>query len=109
MEHQFKDAEISAIVIVSNFAFHLEKVLTTTKIKHVIITQLGDMLGGLKGALVNFVVKNIKKMIPAYNIPQALTFKNAMKKGASLKLKPVEVDLKDIAVLQYIWGNHRDH
>ncbi|AYB33077.1 AMP-binding protein [Chryseolinea soli] len=104
MEHQFKDAEISAIVIVSNFAFHLEKVLTTTKIKHVIITQLGDMLGGLKGALVNFVVKNIKKMIPAYHVPQAIAFKTAMKKGASLKLKPVEVDLKDIAVLQYTGG-----
>lgn len=104
MEHQFKDAEISAIVIVSNFAFHLEKVLTNTKIKHVIITQLGDMLGGLKGALVNFVVKNIKKMIPAYHVPQAIAFKTAMKKGASLKLKPVEVDLKDIAVLQYTGG-----
>lgn len=103
MEHQFKDAEISAIVIVSNFAFHLEKVIANYPIKHVIVTQLGDMLGGLKGALVNFVVKNIKKMVPAYNVPHT-TFKEAMKRGASLKLQPTECDVNDVAVLQYTGG-----
>ena len=78
MEHQFKDSGAVAIVIVSNFASHLEKIIAKTQIRHVIITHLGDMLGGLKGALVNFVVKNVKKMIPPYNLPTALPFKNVL-------------------------------
>ncbi len=104
MEYQFKDAEISAIVIVANFCFNLEKVIAHNPIKHIIITQLGDMLGTLKGALVNFVVKKVKKMVPAYHVPQAHSFKDALKKGASLTLtKPVSA-LEDIAVLQYTGG-----
>ena len=79
MEHQFRDAEISAIVLVANFAHNLERVAFLPSIKHVIITELGDMLGGLKGTLVNFVVKRIKKMVPAYNLPQALSFKDALR------------------------------
>src|SRR5687768_1213254 len=67
MEHQFKDSGAVAIVIVANFASNLEKIIAHTEIKHVIVTQLGDMLGGLKGALVNFVVKNVKKMVPDYH------------------------------------------
>jgi len=104
MEHQFKDAGISAIVIVANFCFNLEKVLANTPIKHIIITQLGDMLGTLKGALVNFVVKSVKKMVPAYNIPQALSFKDALKRGASLEMTKPKIELHDIAVLQYTGG-----
>ena len=104
MEYQFKDAGISAIVIVANFCFNLEKVLTNTPIKHIIITELGDMLGTLKGALVNFVVKKVKKMVPAYHIPQALKFKDAMKKGASLELTPPKIESEDVAVLQYTGG-----
>ena len=61
MEHQFKDAEVKAIVIIANFAHSLQDVLRNTKIKHVIVTELGDMLGGVKGALINFVVKKLKK------------------------------------------------
>jgi len=64
MEHQFKDSGASAIVIVANFASNLEKIIGNTQIRHVIITELGDMLGGLKRPLVNFVVRNIKKMVP---------------------------------------------
>src|SRR5688572_26102777 len=104
MEYQFKDAGISAIVIVANFCFNLEKVLTNTPIKHIIITELGDMLGTLKGALVNFVVKKVKKMVPAYHIPQALKFKDAMKKGSSLELTKPKIESEDIAVLQYTGG-----
>jgi long-chain acyl-CoA synthetase len=104
MEYQFKDAGISAIVIVANFGFNLEKVLANTPIKHIIITQLGDMLGMVKGTLVNFVVKRVKKMVPEYHIPQALSFKNALKKGASLSLTPPSIEPKDIAVLQYTGG-----
>jgi len=104
MEYQFKDAGISAIVIVANFGFNLQKVLAGTPIKHIIVTQLGDMLGTLKGALVNFVVKNVKKMVPAFHIPQALSFKEALKKGSSLELTKPEIALQDIAVLQYTGG-----
>lgn len=104
MEYQFKDAGISAIVIVANFSFNLEKVLANTPIKHIIITQLGDMLGTVKGALVNFVVKRVKKMVPAYHIPQALSFKDALKKGVSLRLTPPNIKATDIAVLQYTGG-----
>ncbi|HYI78415.1 MAG TPA: AMP-binding protein, partial [Chryseolinea sp.] len=98
MEYQFKDSSISAIVIVANFCFNLEKVLANTPIKHIIITELGDMLGSVKGALVNFVVKKIKKMVPAYQIPQALKFKDVMKKGSSLDLTKPAIAPEDIAV-----------
>jgi long-chain acyl-CoA synthetase len=104
MEHQFKDAEVSAIVIVANFASNLEKILANTKIRHVIVTQLGDMLGGLKGAVVNFVVKKVKKMVPDYHLPGAISFKEALKKGATMKFTKPELTIKDIAVLQYTGG-----
>jgi long-chain acyl-CoA synthetase len=104
MEHQFKDSGVVAIVIVANFASNLEKIIAKTNIKHVIITQLGDMLGGLKGALVNFVVKNVKKMVPAYSLPQAIPFKLVLKKGAALPLRKVDVNVQDLAVLQYTGG-----
>lgn len=104
MEHQFKDSGAKAIVIVANFANNLEQIIHNTSIKHVIITQLGDMLGGLKGALVNFVVKNIKKMVPAYNLPEAISFNKALKAGASLTLNKPNFSLQDVAVLQYTGG-----
>jgi long-chain acyl-CoA synthetase len=104
MEHQFKDSGALAIVIVANFASNLEKIIANTGIKHVIVTQLGDMLGGLKGALVNFVVKKVKKMVPDYHLPNAISFKAALKKGAGLKLNKVDVSINDVALLQYTGG-----
>jgi long-chain acyl-CoA synthetase len=104
MEHQFKDAGVTAIVIVANFAHSLEQIIGSTKIKHVIITKLGDMLGGLKGGIVNFVVKYVKKMVPAYHLPQALSFNDVLKAGASKTLNKVEVSNSDLAVLQYTGG-----
>jgi long-chain acyl-CoA synthetase len=105
MEHQFKDAGISAIVIVANFASHLEKIRgNVPSLKHIIVTQLGDMLGGLKGTIVNLVVKHIKKMVPAYHLPTALSFKDVMKKGASLKLDAPKITIDDLAILQYTGG-----
>src|SRR5688500_10877764 len=98
MEHQFRDSGAVAIVIVTNFASNLEKIISKTQIKHVIITQLGDMLGGLKGSIVNFVVKNVKKMVPAYSLPQAIPFNSTLKKGSSLPFKKVDVDVQDLAV-----------
>lgn len=104
MTHQFNDAEVKAVVIMSMFGHHLEKVLPETKIKHVIITNLGDMLGGLKGGLVNFVVKNVKKMVPPYKLPQAVPIKEALKKGKKLSFTPPTISGKDIAFLQYTGG-----
>lgn len=104
MEHQFKDSEAKAIVIVANFAHSLEKIIGHTDIKHVIVTQLGDMLGGLKGMLVNFVVKHIKKMVPAYSLPNAVSFNDALGKGASLSLSKPTLTPDDTAVLQYTGG-----
>lgn len=104
MEHQFKDAGISALVIVSNFAHNLEAIIDKIPAKHYIITDMGDLIGGFKGWLVNFVVKYIKKMVPAYHLPHAISFKVAMEKGANLKLDKPSIDREDVAVLQYTGG-----
>lgn len=104
MEHQFKDSGAVAIVIVANFAANLQKIVAKTSIRHIIVTQLGDMLGGLKGPIVNFVVKNIKKMVPPYELPGALSFKDVLKKGSVLPLQTPEISNDDVAVLQYTGG-----
>ncbi|MEL7001182.1 MAG: AMP-binding protein [Bacteroidota bacterium] len=104
MEHQFKDAQVKAIVIVANFASHLQKVIGNTGIETVIVTELGDLLGTLKGALVNFVVKKVKKMVPAYSLPDAITFKQAMKTGQAATFTKPEIDKEDLAFLQYTGG-----
>jgi len=104
MEHQFKDSGAVAIVIVANFASHLEKILANTSIKHIIITQLGDMLGGLKGIFTNLAVKYIMKMVPSYTLPNAVPYKQALKKGAALKFDKPVITLEDLAVLQYTGG-----
>ncbi|HYG01293.1 MAG TPA: AMP-binding protein [Chryseosolibacter sp.] len=103
MEHQFKDSGAVAIVTVANFAANLEKIVAKTNIRHIIITKLGDMLG-LKGHLVNFVVKNIKKMVPSYDLPSAIPFKQALKAGASLPYTKPDTSINDLAVLQYTGG-----
>lgn len=104
MEHQFKDSGAIAIVIVSNFASHLEKIIANTSIRHVIITDIGDLLGGLKGALVNFVVKRIKKMVPPYHLAGAIKFNDALRQGASRSYTKPSLSLQDLAVLQYTGG-----
>ncbi len=104
MEHQFKDAGISAIVIVANFASNLESIADKISAKHIIITEMGDLLGGFKGWLVNFLVKHIKKLVPAYHLPHANSFRVAMKKGAQLSLDKLEILPEDLAVLQYTGG-----
>ena len=104
MHHQFKDAGCVAIVIVANFASHLEEIIEDTPIETVIVTELGDMLGGLKKLLVNFVVKYIKKMVPAYNLPQALNFNQTLKKGAALTFEAPDIKPEDNAFLQYTGG-----
>jgi long-chain acyl-CoA synthetase len=104
MLHQFKDSGVTAIVILANFAHHLEKIKDQTNIKHVIVTEIGDLLGGFKGKLVNFVVKKVKKMVPPYQIPGAVKFNDALKKGSTLTLNKPEIKIDDIAYLQYTGG-----
>lgn len=104
MEHQFRDAGVSAIVIVANFASNLEKIIRNTSIRFVILTELGDQLGGLKGTIVNFVVKKVKKMVPPYSLPQAIPFKKALREGAGLPYQKPDLKLDDVAVLQYTGG-----
>ncbi len=104
MQHQFKDSGAVAIVIVANFAHNLEEILADTPIKTIITTELGDMLGGFKRILVNFVVKYIKKMVPAYNLPVNATFLQALQEGERHEFTPVKLTHEDIAFLQYTGG-----
>ncbi len=103
LEHQLKDSGAEVIVILENFATTLEEVLPKTPLKHVILASLGDMLG-VKGLLVNFVVRNVKKMVPAFDLPGALRFNDMLAEAAGKELKPVEVGHEDIAFLQYTGG-----
>ena len=104
MEHQFKDSGVKAIVILANFASNLEKILQNTNIQHVIITEMGDQIGGLKGKLVNFIVKKVKKMVPKYNIPMGLKYRDILDKGGILPFEPIEIKSSDTAFLQYTGG-----
>lgn len=104
MKHQFVDSGAKAIVILANFAFNLQAILAQTQIEHVIVTQLGDQLGGLKGKLINFVVKRIKKMVPHYHIPDAVSFNKALEIGGQYKFKAPDISAEDLAFLQYTGG-----
>lgn len=104
MEHQFRDAGVSAVIILENFAEHLQRIRENIPARHTIVTGLGDMLGIVKGALVNFVVRNIKKLVPAYDLPGAISFRHALREGESLHLVKPHVDAEDLAVLQYTGG-----
>lgn len=104
LQHQLNDAEVKAILIIENFVNTLEQVIDNTSVEHVILTRLGDMLGTLKGPFVNFVVKHVKKLIPAHNLKAAHSFTQAMSLGAKKSYKKVEAGGDDIAFLQYTGG-----
>ncbi len=104
LEHQLNDSGAEAIIILENFATTLEHVLAKTKVKHVVIASMGEMLGGLKGMIVNFVVRNVKKMVPAFSLPNATRFKHVLSEGARMSLKPVNLTQDDVAFLQYTGG-----
>ena len=104
LDHQLKDSGAEAIVILENFAHTLEKVIANTSVKIAVIASMGDLLGGLKGNLVNFVVRNIKKMVPAYSLPNAIRFNSALSEASDMTLRPVELGHDDIAFLQYTGG-----
>ena len=104
LEHQLKDSGARAIIIIENFAATLEKCIANTAVQHVVVASMGDRLGALKGTLVNYVVRNVKKMVPAYHLPQAVAFNAALSRGRQLPLRKAEVGPDDIALLQYTGG-----
>ncbi len=104
LEHQLKDSGAKAIVIIENFATTLQACIANTPVKHVVLCAMGDQLGLLKGALVNYVVRNVKKMVPAYDLPGAVRFNDAIAKGTRGTLKKAQIKPDDIALLQYTGG-----
>jgi long-chain acyl-CoA synthetase len=104
LQHQLTDSGAEAIVVLENFAHTLEQVLGQTQVKHVILATMGDLLGGLKGTLVNLVVRKVKKMVPAYSLPGAIAFNKVLAEGARETLVPVVIGHDDIAFLQYTGG-----
>lgn len=103
LKHQLTDSGATAIVILENFAHTLQDVLAETQVKTIITTRIGDMLG-LKGHLVNFVVKHIKKMVPPFSLPQAVSFKEALRKGRNHPFMDEKIEHEDVAFLQYTGG-----
>jgi long-chain acyl-CoA synthetase len=104
LEHQLNDSGALAIIIIENFATTLEQCKERTGIKHVVLAAMGDMLGLIKGGIVNHVVRNVKKMVPAFNLPAAVRFNAAIAKGTSGTLVKPEIKPGDVAVLQYTGG-----
>ncbi len=104
LEHQLKDSGAKAIVLIENFATTLQACIANTPVKHVVLCAMGDQLGLLKGALVNYVVRNVKKMVPAYDLPGAVRFNDAIAKGTRGTLKKAQIKPDDIALLQYTGG-----
>lgn len=104
LEHQLKDSGAKAIVIVENFASTLQQVIDKTGLKNVIVTPMGDLLGMIKGALVNFVVRKVKKMVPAWSLPGSINFTAALAAGRRHGMDPVKLTHQDIAFLQYTGG-----
>ena len=104
LEHQLKDSGTETIVILENFAHTLEQVINKTAVKNVVMARLGDMLGVPKGSIVNFVVKYVKKMVPAWSLPSHVDFGKALSKGAGSDFKAVRVTQEDLAFLQYTGG-----
>lgn len=104
LEHQLNDSGASAIVIVSNFAHTLEKVVANTPVKHVILTRMGDQLSTAKGTLVNLVVKYIKKLVPKYHLPDAISFRQVLQRGYRMQYIKPDIDRHSLAFLQYTGG-----
>ncbi|QBQ96602.1 long-chain fatty acid--CoA ligase [Paraburkholderia pallida] len=104
LEHQLKDSGAEAIIILENFAATLQAVVAQTRVKHIVVASMGDLLGTLKGFIVNYVVRHVKKMVPAWSLPGHVRFNAAVSAGARLTFKPVEQKPEDVAFLQYTGG-----
>ena len=104
MEHQFNDSGAKALVCLANMAHLAEKVVPKTQVKHIIVTEVADLLPPLKRLLINSVIKYVKKMVPAYHLPKAVKFNDALAKGQGKAVNEVSPDSGDVAVLQYTGG-----
>jgi long-chain acyl-CoA synthetase len=104
LEHQLKDSGAKAIIIIENFAHTLQQCIASTSVQHVVLAAMGDQLGTVKGALVNYVVRKVKKLVPAFSLPGAVRFNRALALGGRGAFKKPEIKPDDIAVLQYTGG-----
>ena len=104
LQRQLADSGAEAILVLENFASVVQQALPNTALKHVIVTQLGDLLGPVKGTVTNFIVKRVKRLVPEWRIAQAVPFHSALRKGSSLPWRAVDVAPSDIAFLQYTGG-----
>lgn len=104
LEHQLQDSGAKTIVIMENFAATLQHCLASTPVKHIVLGAMGDRLGLLKGTIVNYVVRSVKKLVPAYELPQAVRFNAALGEGAARGVKTPTIGPDDVAVLQYTGG-----
>jgi long-chain acyl-CoA synthetase len=103
LEHQLKDSGAEAIIVLENFARTVQAVAKNTSIKHVVVASMGDLLGA-KGLIVNFVVRRVKKLVPAWDLPAHVSFNDALRQGERMVFTPVKVGPNDIAFLQYTGG-----
>ena len=104
LEHQLKDSGAEAIFILENFATTLEQVIAKTAVKHVVVASMGDLLGSVKGTIVNLVVRRVKKMVPDFSLPGSYKFNQILASASKLSLNPVQITLDDLAFLQYTGG-----
>ena len=104
LEHQLNDSGAEAIVILENFATTLQHVIARTGVRHVVVASMGDLLGFPKGLIVNFVVRTVRKMVPAWSLPGHVTFNDAVSAGRRLTLAKPQLGPDDVAVLQYTGG-----
>ncbi len=104
MKHQFNDSGVKAVIICENFAHNLEKIIGDTDIDIVITASIGELLGGVKGMMTNFVVRSVKKMVPKFNIPNCVKFKDALSQGAKFTVTPAAGGHSDVIVHQYTGG-----
>ncbi|MBQ5941733.1 MULTISPECIES: long-chain-fatty-acid--CoA ligase [unclassified Massilia] len=104
LEHQLKDSGSEAIIVLENFAHTVQQVLGKTPLRHVVVASMGEMLGGVKGVLVNFVVRSVKKMVPDFALPNMVRFKEALAQGSRMPFKAPELKSDDVAFLQYTGG-----
>ena len=103
LEHQLKDSGAEAIILLENFAVTLQAIVRNTAIKHIVVASMGDLMGA-KGLLVNFIVRRVKKMVPAWNLPGHVAFNDTIAEGARSQFKPVKQTPDDVAFLQYTGG-----